>query len=223
MLQRFFAWYVSNLKVKPLQTNMITSALICAAGDALAQNITHIEKHKQRTPSETENRNINQVGAFHLDLERTVTMAGWGTLLAPPAFAWYKWLDTAFISSTPIALLRKVTFNVCTFTMVTNVIYFGYIKAVHHLPRGDGFGVVLSKWREKLETDFEQTAKNACIVWGAAHLVNFRFIPPHLRILYMNLVGAGWACYISIMGYRDLFSWSLNKNQTPIVSARTKS
>lgn len=34
-------------------------------------------------------------------------------------------------------------------------------------------------------------------VWPVANLINFAFVPPPLRVLFMNIVGLGWNIYLA--------------------------
>lgn len=39
-------------------------------------------------------------------------------------------------------------------------------------------------------------------VWPAVHLVNFAFVPPPLRILYINVIALFWRTFLSVFGNR---------------------
>ena len=41
-------------------------------------------------------------------------------------------------------------------------------------------------------------------LWPAAHLINFRFVPPAQRILYINAVQILWSAYLSHLAARGM-------------------
>jgi Mpv17 / PMP22 family len=37
------------------------------------------------------------------------------------------------------------------------------------------------------------------VIWPAAHIVSFKYVPSHQRILYNNVIAIFWNCYLSIV------------------------
>lgn len=48
-----------------------------------------------------------------------------------------------------------------------------------------------------LSSRFWAINRSGILVWPAANFINFRFVPSHLRIAYINLIGIGWNTYLS--------------------------
>jgi hypothetical protein len=42
------------------------------------------------------------------------------------------------------------------------------------------------------------------MVWPAAMLINFRFVPLHFQVLYSNFIGFNWTIYLS---------WAIHKHK----------
>jgi Mpv17 / PMP22 family len=44
-----------------------------------------------------------------------------------------------------------------------------------------------------------QTVAANYVIWPAAHVVSFKYVPSHQRILYNNVIAIFWNCYLSIV------------------------
>jgi Mpv17 / PMP22 family len=49
----------------------------------------------------------------------------------------------------------------------------------------------------KLTTEMWPMLKNNWKLWPAANFINFAFVPPHLRLLFSNVVAVGWNSWLS--------------------------
>ena len=106
------AWraYTSALKSQPLRTNVVTSGVITVAGDTMAQLVAH-EKRDETAPageqkrsagaevlSKVEAKGTSRIeGGRGLDLQRSASMLGWGTIVSGGAlYYWFRFLDHLF-------------------------------------------------------------------------------------------------------------------------------
>jgi len=55
----------------------------------------------------------------------------------------------------------------------------------------------------KLKADWFPTVVANYAVWVPCQFVNFRFVPPHLQVLWANCVGFFWNIYLSYTCYKD--------------------
>lgn len=53
-------------------------------------------------------------------------------------------------------------------------------------------GRTLAETREKVSREFVGLILMQWRVWPLASLINFKFVPPQLRVLTLNVVGVGW-------------------------------
>jgi len=51
--------------------------------------------------------------------------------------------------------------------------------------------------------EFGAVTANSCAFWVPAQFVNFRFVPLHLRPLYLNAGMVLWTAYLSIASHRS--------------------
>jgi hypothetical protein len=81
-----FAWYSRRLETDPLVTKSLTSGVMYAAGDAIAQTIEHYR-------DQSENRDRKK--PFKIDEKRLITFFLYGTFVGGPLMHfWFGWLDT---------------------------------------------------------------------------------------------------------------------------------
>lgn len=51
----------------------------------------------------------------------------------------------------------------------------------------------------KVKADLPSAIKANWALWVPANFVNFRFVPPHLQVLFANAVALAWNTYLSIV------------------------
>jgi hypothetical protein len=54
---------------------------------------------------------------------------------------------------------------------------------------------------EKLHETWWPACKANWAVWIPVQIINFRFIPAHLQVLYVNMVGLFWNSYLSYISH----------------------
>lgn len=69
-------------------------------------------------------------------------------------------------------------------------VFFAFLKAVEGHPE-----LILPTIQEKL---LPTVAANY-VIWPAAHVISFKYVPSHQRILYNNVIAIFWNCYLSMV------------------------
>lgn len=69
-------------------------------------------------------------------------------------------------------------------------IFFAYLKAT----QGQWEAIV-----PEIQQKLWPTLKVNWLVWPAAHIFNFRFVPDSQRVLYINLIAVGYNAFLSSM------------------------
>jgi protein Mpv17 len=53
--------------------------------------------------------------------------------------------------------------------------------------------------QEKLQKNYVTALTSNYMIWPFVQIVNFKFIPLHYRVLFVNVVSIGWNCYLSFL------------------------
>ncbi|CAN0386143.1 unnamed protein product [Phaeothamnion confervicola] len=149
-----------------------------------------------------------------LDLQRMAVFGVVGACyLAPLVHVWYSVLERR-IGSGPAAQDTSVRGRLFTSarmvavdqTLASPVVNAGFLfffslfssvastlASTHVVGPGAAVGVAAAK----VTTSIAPTLQAAWRIWPIANLINFAFVPPHLRLLFANFVGIFWNIILS--------------------------
>ncbi|CZT25383.1 probable glomerulosclerosis protein Mpv17 [Ramularia collo-cygni] len=167
------AWYKASLASRPLLTQSVTTAVLFATGDTLAQQA------------------VEGNGIMGHDLSRTGRMAFYGgCIFGPAATMWFRVLQNRVVikNSPHLTTLARVAADQCLFA-TGNLFFFLSTMAVM-----EG-----KSPKDKLAQTYTMALKKNWMVWPAVQFVNFTFVPLHHRVLVVNVVSLGWNCYLSFL------------------------
>ena len=74
--------------------------------------------------------------------------------------------------------------------------FFGYLS----LTEGKSF----EEYINKLKSDLKTAVMGSWAVWVPAHTVNFAFVPPAQRLLYINTIQIGYNVFLSFLGNKKV-------------------
>jgi len=168
--------YRAWVKSRPLVSQSIMTGCLFFMGDAIAQKII-------------ENR-------VAFNWKRAARITVFGTIVAGPLLSlWYTRLNAwttsgAFANVSPLKVtLLRTALDQFAFTPVFLTTFF----TVNGLLDGK----TTQQIQEKLKMDFAHTLAANWKVWIPVQLLNFRFIPADLRLLFTNSVATLWNSYLS--------------------------
>ncbi|QDS71184.1 Protein required for ethanol metabolism [Venturia effusa] len=168
-------WYQAKLASRPLLTQSLTTMVLFATGDTLAQ------------------QGVERRGLANQDLKRTGRMALYGgAIFGPAATTWFSFLQRRVIlgnnPSSNATILTRVALDQLIFTPA-NLLCFLSSQAVM-----EG-----TSPRAKIESTYGTAITKNWMVWPWVQLVNFKVVPLEHRVLVVNVVSLGWNCYLSYL------------------------
>ncbi|KAF8848770.1 sym-1 [Acephala macrosclerotiorum] len=163
-------WYQMKLASRPILTQSITTAVLFATGDTMAQQL--VEKR----------------GLANHDIARSGRMALYGgAVFGPAATTWFKFLQNKVVLRNKNAeILARVAADQTIFAS-TNLFCFLSSMAIM-----EG-----TSPKDKLEKSYWTALQSNWMIWPFIQVVNFKFVPLHHRVLLVNVISLGWNCYLS--------------------------
>jgi protein Mpv17 len=172
--------YNKLLDAQPLLTKALTSLTGFTLGDILAQNF--IESRDQP-----------------YDIMRTVRLGSFGFLLhGTTGHYFYGFLDSKLPGTAPITVATKVAIDQTIWNPIFGCMFFGYLNFVE--------GKSWDDYVRKLNADLKTAVMGSWAVWVPAHTVNFAFVPPAQRLLYINTIQIGYNVFLSFLGNKAVES-----------------
>jgi len=62
----------------------------------------------------------------------------------------------------------------------------------------------LEDYKQKISADLKTAVMGSWAVWIPAHTVNFAFVPPSQRLLYINTIQIGYNVFLSFLGNKKV-------------------
>lgn len=168
--------YNEVLDTNPLPTKAVTSLVGFTIGDLLAQSF------------------LGERGA-PLDVKRLLRLASFGLAVhGPVGHFFYGALDEKFPKKDAQTVAIKVLIDQVLWAPVFTVIFFAWIEVLQ--------GAGLQKIKQKINQDLVRGVTASWKVWPLVHVINFRFIPPQQRLLYINTIQIGYNVFLSMLASR---------------------
>ena len=174
MASRLWSLYNKSLTKQPILTKAFTSFTGFTIGDVLAQKYLEDEEGRE------------------YDFQRTARLASFGFLIhGTTGHFFYKHLDKLLPSTDKVTVLKKVLIDQVFWNPTFAVLFFGYNNLLEKKS--------LIQFKEKMRKDFTTAYFGSWSVWGPAHFINFTFVSPSQRLLYINCVQIGYNVFLSFL------------------------
>ncbi|KAL7562196.1 hypothetical protein ACA910_013453 [Epithemia clementina (nom. ined.)] len=180
--------YNAALEESPLLVKSVTAAVILGTGDLAGQALEAVRGGNDSTNDAT------QKDGF-VDVARALRFAVFGLVLQAPWNHFYYLLLDGAIPPTeePFTSTNFVKVVIDQFVQapIFTVLIFVFLGILE--------GKQLESIQKQLETDYKETIVANWKLWVPATVVNIGFVPPILRVLYLNCVFFFWSIYLSLV------------------------
>ena len=101
-------------------------------------------------------------------------------VFSPVLTYWYRWLDRVLPGTTAKVVMQKVAMDI----VVMDVPFYTAFYTVLNMLEGRS---LRDAWAE-VKAKLIPTIIFSVLLWTPAQTINFRYVPPHLRVVYMACV-----------------------------------
>ncbi|KAG3118303.1 hypothetical protein PI124_g1373 [Phytophthora idaei] len=177
--RRFWDAYASLLVTHPLSTKIVTGGAIAGMGDVGCQHVLEVEDDDAR-----------------FDIKRTAifTFLG-GFLISPVLHVWYGFLGSRLPGVSTTAVAKRLALDQLGFAPTFLPVILSSVLAL------EGHAEDIPN---KLRADWWPLTKANWVVWVPAQILNFRFVPGSMQVLFSNVVGLLWNAYLSYVSHSEV-------------------
>lgn len=146
-------------------------------GDLLSQTI----QNKRKEVKTEENQKI--------DWNRNAKMFLVGTVQGPLHHYFYGWLDKKYVGATLRITTIKILYDQLVMSPVCIIAFF--------YPAGWLFGQTTNECTKEFQSKFVRVYITDWIVWPGTQFINFYYLPPQYRVIYVNFITMLYNVFLS--------------------------
>ncbi|TDH66712.1 hypothetical protein CCR75_006573 [Bremia lactucae] len=176
---RLWDAYASLLVTHPLSTKIVTGGTIAGLGDIGCQVLLEGERKDAK-----------------FDLKRTAifTFLG-GVAVSPILHVWYGFLGSRLPGISKATITKRLVLDQIIFAPVFLSIFLSSVQALE----GHADDI-----QDKLRADWWPLTKANWVIWVPAQIINFRFVPATMQVLFSNVMGLVWNSYLSFVSHSEI-------------------
>jgi protein Mpv17 len=197
----WWAWYRTQLEMRPLLTKATTTSALMSLSDAVCQyyEISMVEKGSDviLTPrmsssvfyaATTDNHEHTPL-AF--DWQRTLNVGITGFVWTGPlSHSWYSVLESTVRARTRLGGIGvRLILDATIFSPIAVAGYFVFRSFLE--------GNSIGETQQRLQSKFTDALTASWQFWPIANVLNFAFVPAQFRVLYNNSLSLLWNGYLS--------------------------
>ncbi|KAJ0330055.1 hypothetical protein COL5a_003888 [Colletotrichum fioriniae] len=112
-----------------------------------------------------------------------------GVIFGPVATTWFKFLQNNIVLKNKNAeMLARVAVDQGVFAPVMISVFLSSMATL------EGGSI-----KEKLDKNYKTALTSNYMLWPFVQVVNFKFVPLHHRVLFVNVISIGWNSYLSFL------------------------
>ena len=159
-MSRLFNRFKSSMASSPLMTNCLVYGSMSGMAEFSQQTIL-----LKVFPKEDQRQQYNKGSVFRY------TVLG-GAVFSPTLHFWYRWLDRVMPGTTVTTVVKK---------LVLDIPYYTAFYVLLNIMAGESWATAWAELRQKLVPTMLTTSA----FWVPAQIVNFRYVPPRMRVIYL--------------------------------------
>lgn len=181
----------------PVIMNTLSYGSLYASADLCQQTMQHYYKKSLISKSNGTVGNVKNSDhpkqVLKYDMKSMKLMTAWGTVVIAPLFTyWYKWLENRFppcsITGPTKSILKKTLIDQFLFTPPLLCLFFALMAAAE-IPTWENV-------KNEITTKLPKVYVADCCFWIPVQALNFRYVPPTWRVLYIGLMTFVWTNFL---------------------------
>ncbi|KAI5072607.1 hypothetical protein GOP47_0012713 [Adiantum capillus-veneris] len=204
-LHGVWGWYKQQLAVSPLRTQLLSSSLIWAVGDVLAQFISF--KHTQSTLSLSSKQGTTiKAEAFDIDWKRVLTLSFFGAAFVAPVGHW--WYESLEYVVTKQLKFQASSLKSTSTKLIADTFLLGPLHLLAFLTyMGAASGKTMEEIKVMLKRDYIPALVTEGAFWPLVQAFNFRFVPVKHQLLYVNGFCLVDSVFLSWFKFQEDAAW----------------
>ncbi|KAL2092801.1 hypothetical protein ACEWY4_012599 [Coilia grayii] len=176
--RRLLKQYLYLLKQYPIITKSVTSGILSALGNLLAQGLERRKRAKEGDPV----KELDHVGVLHY--------AVYGLFVTGPvSHYFYQALEILLPPSVPFCMIKRLLLDRLLFAPAFLLLFFSVMTTLE--------GKTSQDLKDKLSRSYWPALKMNWRIWTPFQFLNINFVPVQFRVLFANVVAFFWYAYLA--------------------------